>query len=67
MEKTVNIEAKTSLQLPSKIRKIDFKCLKGYKLAKKDMDKANQNDQDKDKNKSTQNSTPTNNANQSLA
>lgn len=52
MEKAVNIEAKTSFQLPSKTRKIDFMCLKGYKLAKKDIDKANWNHQDRNNNKS---------------
>lgn len=34
IEKAVNIKVKTSLQPPSEIKKIDFKCLKGYKPAK---------------------------------
>ncbi len=41
MEKTVNIEAKTSLQQPSEKRKVNSRCRKDYKPTKKDKDKAN--------------------------
>lgn len=40
MKKTVNVEAKASLQPHFRAKKIDFIYLKGYKLlAKKDKDK----------------------------
>ncbi len=41
VEKAVNAEAKASLWPPSRIKKIDSRGLKGYKLTKKDKDKAN--------------------------
>lgn len=44
VEKTINIKAKASLQLSSKIKKIDFKYSKRYKPAKKN--KTNKNNWD---------------------
>lgn len=57
VEKTVNAEIKVSLQLPSKTREIDSKCLKGHRpSAKKDKNNTNykhwDGDKDKDKAKS---------------
>ncbi len=52
VEKAVNIEAKVSLQLPSKTRKIHSRCPRGYRLlVKKDKDDANRKHQDGDKDK----------------
>lgn len=50
MEKTINIKIKISFQLPLKTKEIDFRCLRGYRLAKKD--KINQDYQNEHKNKS---------------
>lgn len=41
IKKVINAKAKTSLQLPLEIRKIDSKCPKSYKLSKKTKNKAN--------------------------
>lgn len=41
VEKIVNVKVKTSLQQISKIKKINFRYAKDYKLTKKDKDKAN--------------------------
>ena len=52
VEKTVDTEAKASLQPRFKTRKIDFKCLEGYKLsAKKEKNKASQEHKNRNKNK----------------
>ena len=52
VEKTIDVKAKISLQLSSKTKKINSKCLKGYKLsAKKEKKKARQEHWDKDKDK----------------
>lgn len=61
LEKVVDIEAKASLQPPSEIREIDSRYSKGYKLAKNDQDKTNQEHRNRNKNKSTQNPTSANN------
>ncbi len=43
VEKVINVEVKTNLQLPSRTREIDSRCSKGYRLlVKKDKDDANQ-------------------------
>ncbi len=52
IEKVVNIEVKTSLQPLSKIREIDSEYSKGYKLTKKDKNKANWEYKYRDKAKS---------------
>lgn len=63
IKNAIDVKAKTSLQLPSKIKKINFKYLRGYRLAKKD--EINRDYwKNRDKNKSTQNFTPANNINQ---
>lgn len=63
IKNTIDVEAKTSLQLLSKIKKINSKYPKSYKLAKKD--ETNQDYwKNRDKNKFTQNFTPANNTNQ---
>lgn len=36
IEKNINVETKTSFKSPSKIKKIDFRYVKNYRLAKKD-------------------------------
>ncbi len=52
VEKTVDIEAKASLQPLSRKREIDFKCPKSYRSIKKDKDEANLEYRDRDKTKS---------------
>ena len=48
----MDIEIKASLQLPSGITKIDFKCFKSYRLSvKKNKDKIIQEYWDRDKDK----------------
>lgn len=37
VEKVVNIEAKTSFQPPLKIKEINVRCPKGYRLTKKNL------------------------------
>ena len=52
IEKVIDIEIKTSLQLLFTIKKIDPIYLKGYRLlVKKNKDNNNQKHQDKDKDK----------------
>ena len=52
VEKAIDAKAKTSLQLPFGIKKIDFKCPKGYKpLAKKEKNETSQKHQNRDKDK----------------
>ena len=52
VKKTIDIKVKASLQLLSRIRKIDFKCPKGYRpSAKKEKNKASWEYQDRDKDK----------------
>lgn len=51
VDKAINVKIKASFQPPLGIKKTDFRYLKGYKLAKKDKNKANQDY--KNKNKST--------------
>lgn len=59
VEKVVNAKVKTSLQPPLRTKKIDSKCLKDYRLVKKD--EANRNHwNNRDKNKSIQNLSLTN-------
>lgn len=41
VEKVVNTKAKASLQPPSKIREINFSCLKGYIPTKKNKNETN--------------------------
>lgn len=56
MEKTVDVEAKTSFQLSSRIGEIDFRYLKGYRpLTKKERDKTNREYGDKDRDKAMSN------------
>ncbi len=55
VEKAVNIKIKVSFQPLSKIKEIDFRCLKGYRLIKKNKDKVNWEHWDGDKTKSTHN------------
>ncbi len=52
IEKVINVEAKVSLQSPLVTKKIDFKCLKDYRLTKKDKNEANREYQDGNKAKS---------------
>lgn len=42
MRKAINIKAKASFQLPKGTRKINFRYSNGYKLTKKNKNKANQ-------------------------
>lgn len=49
VEKAVNIGAKTNLQPPLRNREINFKCLKGYKLTKKNKNEINQKYWNEDK------------------
>ena len=52
IEKTVDVEAKASLQPLSRIKEINFRCLKGYRLlVKKEKDKASWKHQDENKDK----------------
>ncbi len=55
VEKVVNVEAKVSLQPLLKISEIDFNCLKGYTLTKKNKDETDWKHRDGDKAKSSQN------------
>lgn len=58
VEKDVDVEVKASFQSPSKIKKIDIRCLKGYRPTKKD--KSSWDNRNRDKAKSSHNSFPTN-------
>lgn len=58
MEKTVNAEAKASLQPPSGIEKINSSCPKGYRPTIKD--ESSWDYRDSDMAKFSQNSSPTN-------
>ena len=58
IKKAINIKTKASLQLFSRIKKIDFEYPKSYKPVKKKKDKANWDY--KNKNKSIENLSATN-------
>ena len=52
IEKTIDIKAKTNLQLLFETKKLNSRCSESYKLlAKKKKDKVSQKHQDGDKNK----------------
>lgn len=57
IKKTINVEAKASLQPPLEIREINVKCPKSYRLTKKNKFSQDQQDYwDKNKAKSSYNS-----------
>ncbi len=52
VKKVINVKVKASFQLPSGIREINSRYPKGYRLTKKNKDKANWEHQNGDKTKS---------------